>query len=227
MPTGDAYSSGHLVPPLWDLHMFYLLRPILFRTCRYFTGLRSSNIPWYFLDFTFHRSWRGVRGFVVPAGDIYFHFEFFNPSLFRTAQWIPCKWNQAWPITCIHSCFIILTLPIFLNAISILQRDSPLEVNYAEWSSLCSSTPQRLDRWVFVLPWFQALTLIRVICLILLASYFLCEEYKATEIVHKSMGFESTTFRSADKCIIESYTFLLTINIHNSQNKSSTCGRFK
>ena len=26
----DAYSSGHLVPSLWDLHMFYLLGPILF-----------------------------------------------------------------------------------------------------------------------------------------------------------------------------------------------------
>ena len=51
MPTGDAYSSGHLVPSLWDLHMFYLLRPILFRPCRYFTGLCSSNIPRYFLDF--------------------------------------------------------------------------------------------------------------------------------------------------------------------------------
>ena len=51
MPTGDAYSSGHLVPSLWDLHMFYLLRPILFRTCRYFTGLCSPNIPRYFLDF--------------------------------------------------------------------------------------------------------------------------------------------------------------------------------
>ena len=35
----------------WDLHMFYLLRPILFRNCRYFTGLCSSNIPRYFLDF--------------------------------------------------------------------------------------------------------------------------------------------------------------------------------
>ena len=33
MPTGNAYSSRHLVPSLWDLHMFYLLRPILFRTC--------------------------------------------------------------------------------------------------------------------------------------------------------------------------------------------------
>ena len=51
LPSGDAYSSRHLVPSLWDLHMFYLLRPILFRTCRYFTGLCSSNIPRYFLDF--------------------------------------------------------------------------------------------------------------------------------------------------------------------------------
>ena len=53
MPTGDAYSSWHLVPSLWDLHMFYLLRPILFRTCRYFTGLCSSNIPRYFLEFAY------------------------------------------------------------------------------------------------------------------------------------------------------------------------------
>ena len=30
MPTRDAYYSGHLVPSLWDLHIFYLLRPILF-----------------------------------------------------------------------------------------------------------------------------------------------------------------------------------------------------
>ena len=40
-----------------------------------------------------------------PARDTYFHFEFFNPILFRTAQWISCKWNQAWPFTCSHSCF--------------------------------------------------------------------------------------------------------------------------
>ena len=31
--------------------MFYLLRPILFRACRYFTGLCSLNIPRYFLDY--------------------------------------------------------------------------------------------------------------------------------------------------------------------------------
>ena len=30
MPTMNAYSSGHLLPSLWDLHIFYLLRPILF-----------------------------------------------------------------------------------------------------------------------------------------------------------------------------------------------------
>ena len=31
--------------------MFYVLRTILFRVCRYFTGLCSSNIHRYFLDF--------------------------------------------------------------------------------------------------------------------------------------------------------------------------------
>ena len=38
--------------------MFYLLRPILFRTCRYFTGLCSSNIPRYFLDFVQSQKWK-------------------------------------------------------------------------------------------------------------------------------------------------------------------------
>ena len=44
MPTGAAYSSGHLVPSLLDLHMFHLLRPILFRTGRYLSdyALRIS-----------------------------------------------------------------------------------------------------------------------------------------------------------------------------------------
>ena len=44
MPTGDAYSSGHLVPSLWDLHMFYLLRLILFRTCHYFSPDHALRI---------------------------------------------------------------------------------------------------------------------------------------------------------------------------------------
>ena len=37
---------------IFTILQIYLLRPILFRTCRYFTGLCSSNIPRYFLDFT-------------------------------------------------------------------------------------------------------------------------------------------------------------------------------
>ena len=48
--TGVACRQGTLTPPdTWSRP--YLLRPILFRTCRYFTGLCSSNIPRYFLDF--------------------------------------------------------------------------------------------------------------------------------------------------------------------------------
>ena len=39
------------------------------------------------------------------AGDIYFHFEFFAPSPFRTGQRSRCKWNQACPFTRSHSCF--------------------------------------------------------------------------------------------------------------------------
>ena len=51
-------------------------------------------------------TWCGIPAMVSnSAGYIYLHFEFFVPSLFRTAQWSPCKWNQAWPVTCGHSCF--------------------------------------------------------------------------------------------------------------------------
>ena len=59
--TGVACRQGTLTPsdtwsrPFWDLHMFNLLRPILSRTCRYFSVLCYSNIPWYFLDFAFNR----------------------------------------------------------------------------------------------------------------------------------------------------------------------------
>ena len=42
MPTGDAYSSWHLVPSLCDLHTFYMLRPILF-----------PNLSLYFLTMLF------------------------------------------------------------------------------------------------------------------------------------------------------------------------------
>ena len=43
----------------------------------YFTGLGVA--------------WRGHRVGSNYTGDIYFHVEFFNLILFRTAQWIPCK----------------------------------------------------------------------------------------------------------------------------------------
>ena len=48
-------------------------------------------------------AWSGVGS--NPTGDIYFHFAFFAPSPFRTGQWSPCKWNQAWQFTRSHSCF--------------------------------------------------------------------------------------------------------------------------
>ena len=45
MPTGDAYSSGHLVPSLWDLHMFNLLRPILFPNLSLFLRTMLFEYP--------------------------------------------------------------------------------------------------------------------------------------------------------------------------------------
>ena len=36
---------------------------------------------------------------------VYFHFDFFAPFPFRTAQRSQCKWNQAESFTNIHSCF--------------------------------------------------------------------------------------------------------------------------
>ena len=68
----DAYSSGHMVPSLWDLHMFYLLRPILFRTCRNFTGLCSSNIPRYFLDFALRVNKRLVFSMFIADKNNFF-----------------------------------------------------------------------------------------------------------------------------------------------------------
>ena len=47
-----------------------------------------------------HWSWSGFE-----SRWRHFHFECFNPSLIWTVQWIPCKWNQAWPFTCSNSCF--------------------------------------------------------------------------------------------------------------------------
>ena len=39
-----------------------------------------------------------------PAGNIYFHFEIFAPSPFRTGQRNRCKWNQPCPFAWSHSC---------------------------------------------------------------------------------------------------------------------------
>ena len=58
-------DRGHLIPSLWDLHMFYLLRPILFRTCRYFSGLWSSNIPRYFLDFALYHKINIIMSWIL------------------------------------------------------------------------------------------------------------------------------------------------------------------
>ena len=70
LAMGVARRQGTLTPPetwsrpIWDLHMFYLLRQILFRTFLDFSGLchRTSNIPLYCLDFasynTFWYCWR-------------------------------------------------------------------------------------------------------------------------------------------------------------------------
>ena len=49
--TGVACRQGTLTPPdtlsrpFWDLQMFYLLRPILFRTCRYFSRTMLFEYP--------------------------------------------------------------------------------------------------------------------------------------------------------------------------------------
>ena len=88
MPTGDAYSSGHLVPSLWDLHMFYLLRPILFRTCCYFSGLCSLNIPRYFLDFTFYPRATRCGGDLVTL------------LWFRASVREPCENDRDYTVAC-------------------------------------------------------------------------------------------------------------------------------
>ena len=58
--TDEACWQGTLTPPdtwsrpIWDLHMFCLLRPILSGTI-FFSALFTSNIPRYFLDFAYYR----------------------------------------------------------------------------------------------------------------------------------------------------------------------------
>ena len=49
----NAYSSGHMVPFHLGLAHVLLVKTISPRKCRYFVGIFYSNIPRYFLDFTF------------------------------------------------------------------------------------------------------------------------------------------------------------------------------
>ena len=54
-PAGSAYSSEHLVPSHLGLAYVLLVEsnPVS-RTCRHFSGLFTSNIPLYFLDFVLY-----------------------------------------------------------------------------------------------------------------------------------------------------------------------------
>ena len=64
---GVACRQGTLTPPdtwsrpILDLHMFYLLRKILFPNLSLFSGLCTSNIPRYFLDFAPLKFQRDLR----------------------------------------------------------------------------------------------------------------------------------------------------------------------
>ena len=56
MLTGDAYSSGHLVPSHFRLAYVLHVETNLFpELVVMFFGLFTSNIPRYFLDFTLKR----------------------------------------------------------------------------------------------------------------------------------------------------------------------------
>ena len=55
--TGDVYPSGYIVLSHLGFAMLYLFRQTFFsRTCRDF-GYCNSNIPRYFLDFSFRIFW--------------------------------------------------------------------------------------------------------------------------------------------------------------------------
>ena len=108
--TGVACWQGTLIPPgtfsrpIWDLHMFYLLRPILLPNL-YFFGLFTANIPRYFVDFAFTRrarkcwppstltvwpwSWKGIYvlrlTFPLPNTDL--------ANMFHSKKPVGTKWR--------------------------------------------------------------------------------------------------------------------------------------
>ena len=50
MQTRDAYTSGHLVHPIWDLRISSCWDQTYSQTCHDFSRLSTSKMPWYFLD---------------------------------------------------------------------------------------------------------------------------------------------------------------------------------
>ena len=54
MLTGDAYSSGHMVPSHLGLAYFPLVKTNPFPELVLFSGLITPNIPRYFLDFALY-----------------------------------------------------------------------------------------------------------------------------------------------------------------------------
>ena len=56
MPTGDSYSSAHLVRPIWDLHFLFLLIPILFPNCSLFFQTMHFEHPSVLSRFCFKLS---------------------------------------------------------------------------------------------------------------------------------------------------------------------------
>ena len=66
MGTGDAYSSGHMVPPHLGLAYALLVETNPFPgTCRHFSGQCYSNIPLYFLNFAFISIYTEKMCFIV------------------------------------------------------------------------------------------------------------------------------------------------------------------
>ena len=148
MPTGDAYSSGHLVESLWDLHMFYFLRPILFQTCRHFSELCSSNIPRYFLDFAFkwHISCFHFMRFICP--NLVVNFAFYSDSVCLSSlcfnlRRIPLslRWKtrqRAIPLlpTWIYSCRSRVTVSCALPCTTIVTISTSTSQTFRSWVAI-------------------------------------------------------------------------------------------
>ena len=102
---------------------------------------------------------RGVawRGFKSRRSHI-FSFLIFNPSLFRTSQCTPCKWNQAWPFTWSHSCFrpqirlIIQCLVLYNRSIALSLNWTRKVATKIEWLELWPLPHSACTHWLNVGP---------------------------------------------------------------------------